>query len=312
MVKASYRLPMRVGFVLPMGDEVRPGVPVTGPDIFAMARDIEAAGFDSLWIFDHLQAVEGDATEPTGSWEPWTLLAGLAAVTERAQLGTIVTCTSFRPPALLARMAHSVHEISGGRLILGLGAGWHEPEYIAFGYPFDHRYSRFVEALTIIRGMLTAGASTFAGRFYHTNDARLLPPPTQPAPPILIGTHGPKMLALTAEYAQAYNTAWHALPGPRWAKARAAMQAACAGQGRDPATLTTTVGVLVRSDDSADDAFGLPCDASALADAFSAWAAEGVDDLILLLDPPSRRRAQTAVEALNLYRAASGSVPVEA
>lgn len=294
---------MRVGFVLPMGDEIRPGVPVTGLEIFGMAREIEAVGFDTLWVFDHLQALAGDATEPTGSWEPWTLLAGLAAVTERAHLGTIVTCTSFRPPPLLARMAHSVHEISGGRLILGLGAGWHEPEYVAFGYPFDHRYSRFVEALDIIRGMLVDGRSTLSGQYYQTKDARLLPPATQPTPPILIGTHGPKMLELTAKYAQQYNTAWHALPGPRWTKARDAMAAALEAQGRDPKTMTTTVGVLVRADEAAEDAFGLPCDAKAMADAMATWAAEGVDELVLLLDPPSRERAGRAVEALNRYRA---------
>ncbi len=285
-----------------MGDVTLPDVPVTGPEIFQMAREVEAAGFDSLWIFDHLQSSEDDATEPTGSWEPWTLLAGLAAVTERAKLGTIVTCTSFRPPALLARMAHSVHEISGGRLILGLGAGWHEPEYIAFGYPFDHRYSRFVEALTIIRDMLVDGSSTFSGTYYETVDARLLPPPTQATPPILIGTHGPKMLTLTAQHAQAYNTAWHALPGPRWMKARDAMRAACDAAGRDSTTLTTTVGLLVKPDDAAEDSFGLACDPQVLADAFRAWEAEGVDDVILLLDPVSRSRAERVTQALRLYR----------
>ncbi|WP_203907652.1 LLM class flavin-dependent oxidoreductase [Rhizocola hellebori] len=289
---------MRIGLVLPMGDERGPGIPSSGREIFGFARDMEQAGFDSLWLFDHLQAYEGEAADPSATWEAWTLLAGLAATTERASLGTIVTCTGFRPPALLARMAHSVHEISGGRLILGLGAGWHEPEYRAFGYPFDHRYSRFEEALTVIRGMLVDGSSTFDGQYYRTNDARLLPPPTQPAPPILIGTHGPRMLALTAKYAQAYNTSWHALPAERWTKVKASLEQA-------GVTQRVTVGLMVKGDNASDDAFGVRCEPGALAEAFQRWAAEGIDELIVLLDPATVDRAERTVQALHDFRAST-------
>jgi len=293
---------MRVGFVLPLGDNAEVDVPKTGPDILAMARDVESAGFDSLWVFDHLLMVENGATEPVGSWEAWTLLAALAAVTETSRLGTIVTCTGFRPPALLAKMAHTVHEMSGGRLILGVGAGWHQPEYTAFGYPFDHRYSRFAEALTVLTGLLRDGRSDFAGKFYTTVDCPLLPPATCPPPPVLIGTRGAKMLALTARHADAYNTAWHGQPGPRWVNDRAAMHAACADAGRDPTTLTMTVGMFVKSDDAAEDAPGVRCDAGAIAEAMHAWEGEGVDELILYLDPPSRARAAVVEQALGRYR----------
>ena len=99
-------------------------------------------------MFDHLLMQEANSAERSGGWECWTLLSALAAATSRVELGTVVTCTGFRHPGVLAKMAHTAHELSGGRVILGLGAGWHQPEYDAFGFPFDHRFSRFSEALT--------------------------------------------------------------------------------------------------------------------------------------------------------------------
>src|SRR2546430_4058875 len=137
---------MKVGLILPMGDDDRAGVPVGYPDILAMARDGERAGLDSLWVYDHLQSQESDG-RVGGQWEAWTLLGALAATIPRVELGTLVSCIGFRSPGLLAKMAHSVQEISAGRLILGLGAGWHEPEYRAFGYPFDRRVARVSQAL---------------------------------------------------------------------------------------------------------------------------------------------------------------------
>ena len=126
---------MRIGYVLPMGEDTRPGVPASTARDHRLARDVEAAGFDSVWTFDHLLVQEDEGAERLGTWEAWTLLAAIAAVTERATLGVLVTCTGFREPGLLAKMAHTVHDISDGRLVLGVGAGWHEPEYRAFGYP---------------------------------------------------------------------------------------------------------------------------------------------------------------------------------
>src|SRR5262245_28191553 len=126
-----------------MGHESSNNVPATFSGIRAMALDAESAGLDSVWLFDRLLMVETWGEPPEATWECWSLLSALANATQTVKLGTLVLCNSFRHPGLVARMAHTVQEISGGRLILGLGAGWHLPEYKAFGLPFDHRVSRF-------------------------------------------------------------------------------------------------------------------------------------------------------------------------
>src|SRR5262245_19852203 len=142
----------QIGLILPYSDLYLGGITPHWSDLAALAQLAEDVGFDSVWVPDHLLfRFPGVATG--GAWECWSLLAALAAVTSRVALGPIVTCTAYRNPALLAKIAATVDEISGGRLILGLGAGWHEPEYHAFGYPFDHRFDRFEEALTIITGL---------------------------------------------------------------------------------------------------------------------------------------------------------------
>ena len=293
---------MRVGFVLPQGNDLLPPgadtgdrVAQTGQEILEVARRVEAAGVDSLWMFDHLLMQEANSAERSGGWECWTLLSALAAATSRVELGTVVTCTGFRHPGVLAKMAHTAHELSGGRVILGLGAGWHQPEYDAFGFPFDHRFSRFSEALTIITDMLRRGNSTLAGRYYTTVDAPLLPPATLPPPPILIGTRRPKMLELTALHADAYNTAWLGLPGDRFREDRAALVAACEAVGRDPNSVRLTVGVDPAS-------AGVATDSSAFADCLHAWEIEGADDVLIALEPPSDSAIDTMLEAIRQWR----------
>ena len=141
-----------------------------------------------------------------GEWECWSLLAALAAATRRVALGPLVACTSFRNPALLAKIADTVDEVSGGRLILGLGAGWNEREYDAFGYPFDHRVSRFEEALTIVHSLLRTGQVDFAGTYYTARECELRPRGPRPAgPPIMVAGTGERMLRLAARHADAWN-----------------------------------------------------------------------------------------------------------
>ena len=153
-MSATGRRPLQVGVGLPDAEGLLDGGTAGWSDLAALARRAEDLGFDSVWVQDHLLfRFPGQADE--GPWESFSLLAALAATTRRVELGTLVTCTSFRNPALTAKIADTIDEISGGRLILGLGAGWHEPEYRAFGYPFDHRVSRFAEALAIIHGLLS-------------------------------------------------------------------------------------------------------------------------------------------------------------
>src|SRR5205085_3549120 len=137
---------------------------VRWPELAALARAAEETGFDSLWVGDHL-LYRGDGRPERGPWDCWTILAALAAVTSRVELGPLVACTAFRPPGILARTAAAVDEISGGRLRLALGSGWNEAEFTAFGLPFDRRTSRFEEAFEIIRRLLAGERVTIDGAF---------------------------------------------------------------------------------------------------------------------------------------------------
>jgi probable F420-dependent oxidoreductase len=226
---------LKVGLFLPADQPWR--------DVRPMAELAESVGFDSLWLMDHLIFRRPSGT--SGVWDCWTLLSALAAATSRVELGTLVLCTPFRNPTLLAKMADTLDDVSGGRLILGMGAGWHEPEFTAFGYPFDHRVTRFEEALQIVRGLLRDGKVDFDGRFHQARDCELLPRGPRPnGPPILVGASGERMLKLTAEHADLWNGCWFVAPAdvpPR----RAKVDAACAAVGRDPATLGRTAGVRI-------------------------------------------------------------------
>jgi alkanesulfonate monooxygenase SsuD/methylene tetrahydromethanopterin reductase-like flavin-dependent oxidoreductase (luciferase family) len=242
-------LNMKLGLILPEGENDMGGRTARWADYLAMARTAEAMGFDSLWFVDHLLYREGATTEPPqGVRECWSVLAALAAVTERVELAPLVSCTSYRNPALLAKIADTVDEIAGGRLILALGAGWHEPEYHAFGYPYDHRYSRFEEALTIIHSLLRTGHVDFEGTYYAARDCELRPRgPRGAGIPIMLGTRGEKMLRLTARYAEQWN-AWLAMTDSapdRVPPLNDAVDAACAEVGRDPATLERTIAIMV-------------------------------------------------------------------
>ncbi|OGN81361.1 MAG: hypothetical protein A2X23_08965, partial [Chloroflexi bacterium GWC2_73_18] len=264
------------------------------PELLAMARMAESVGFDSLWVGDHL-LYRDPGQEPSGPWEAWTLLAALAAATERIALGPLVACTAFHAPAMLAKMAATVDEISGGRLILGLGAGWNEVEFDAFGFPFDHRVARFEEAFTIVRTLLREGAIDFAGTYYQARDCELRPRPRPGGPPLMIGSTGERMLRITVPYVDSWN-AWYDATGNRPEEVRPlreTVDAACRAAGRDPATLERTVAVQVRLSrgtgrkhgDPERRATPLAGSAEELAEGLRAYAREGIGHLQLVLDP---------------------------
>jgi alkanesulfonate monooxygenase SsuD/methylene tetrahydromethanopterin reductase-like flavin-dependent oxidoreductase (luciferase family) len=204
---------VRVGTILPIAEGDGPGRTPTWKEILQFARRADAIGVDSIWVFDHMFSNE-PGTPPRGLHKAWSLQSALAASTERVELGQLVMCTSFRNPALLAKMAATADEISDGRLILGLGAGWHDQEYRAFGYPIDHRVSRFEEAIAIIMPLLRGETVTVSGNFYTVSDAVILPKPTRHIP-VLVAGKGPRILRLTARHADAWNTAWFGLPDHR-------------------------------------------------------------------------------------------------
>ena len=271
----------------------------TWPQVRTFGQHAEAVGLDSLWVCDHLLSGPPD----DGIHEGWTILAALASSTSRVELGQLVTCTSFRHPALLAKMATTADEVSGGRLILGLGAGWYDREYQAFGYPTDHRGGRFEEAIAIIAPLVRGERVTRAGRYYQVRDAVLGPPPDRPIP-ILVAAEGRRMLRLTARYADAWNTAWFGLPDDLLQRRLAELNAALEAEGRDPATLRRTVGMEVRDPQATapagDPGEGFGGAVDQLARVIDAYEQLGFDDLILQLEPKTTRSLDRLAEALEL------------
>jgi alkanesulfonate monooxygenase SsuD/methylene tetrahydromethanopterin reductase-like flavin-dependent oxidoreductase (luciferase family) len=236
--------PLKIGINLPTVEGTLEGSTAGWADLFAFAQRAEALGFDSLWVPDHLLLTWQERTR--GIWECWSLLSALAAVTSRVALGPLVTSTAFRGPALLAKMADTVDEISGGRLIIGLGAGWNGPEDRAFGVPSDHRVDRFEEALEIIVPLLRTGHVDFEGRYYQARNCELRPRGPRPGgPPILIGAKGPRMLRLAATYADLWNAEGPLRRPEEFIPLRASGDAACVEVGRDPSTLGRSASVVV-------------------------------------------------------------------
>jgi probable F420-dependent oxidoreductase len=218
-----------------------------------MARAAEAARFDSMWLGDHL-LYRADGRPERGPWEAWSLLSGLAAVTERIDLGPLVACLAFHPPGVIAKMAATVDEVSGGRLILGVGAGWNEPEFRAFGIPFDHRVSRFEESFEIIRRLFSGERVTLDGRFWRAEDAVMLPKPAR-RPPIMVGSAGNRVLSIALPHVDAWNT-WYDNYGNTpegFASLNATVTDAVARAGRRPEEIARSACVLVVLDGAAGD-----------------------------------------------------------
>ena len=241
---ASRQRPLKIGLFVPHFEQPWSGRGPRWAEIAAMARRAEEVGFDSLWLPDHL-LFRFPHVHQQGAWDVWSLLAALAATTKTLEIGPLVACSSFRNPALIAKMADTIDEISGGRLILGLGAGWHEPEYAAFGFPYDHRVSRFEEALQIIVPLLRTGHVDFEGTYSSARDCELRPRGPRPeGPPILIGGSGERMLRLAARYADAWNAdRQNDVAAVQALNAR--VDDACRDVGRDPASLGRVIGIQV-------------------------------------------------------------------
>ncbi len=255
-----------------------------------MARAAEEVGFDSIWVGDHY-LYRDDGRPERGPWEAWTLLAGLATITERVTLGPLVACLNFHHPAVLAKTAATVDELSGGRLVVALGAGWNRTEFEAFGIPFDHRASRFAEGFEIVRRLLDGERVSFEGRFHRTRDAVLLPRPAR-RPPMMVGSTGARVLAATLPSVDVWNTwyDWYGNTAEGLGSKLREIDDACERAGRDPATLERSACVLVRLGDTAerpDEAGVSPLSGPlhGIGASLREIAAAGADELILVLDP---------------------------
>ncbi len=285
------------------------------PELIRMAQTAEAVGFDSIWLGDHL--LYDLPVGPRGPWEVWTSLAALAASTERVLLGPLVASAGFHEPTMLAKQAATVDAISGGRLILGLGAGWNEREYRAFGFPFDRRVSRFEEAFTIIRTLLVDGEIDFAGEFYRAENCVLHPRAARPGgPPLMVGSVRPRMLSITLPYVDSWNVWWsdYGNTPDGFAALKANVDAQAVAHGREG--VTATCAVLVRLPGGGGRQMGgygaksiepLCGDAESIARQLAAFAAAGAEHIQLVVDPITRQSIEWFAEVLNLFDRELGS-----
>ena len=292
---------MKIGLMLPFSHDETDG----WTTLRAMGLAAEEHGLDSVWGADHL--IFRDDGETTGIHESWTLLTAVAAITSRVEIGPLVLALPFRNPALTAKMAIELDEISDGRLILGVGCGWHQPEFDAFGYPFDHRVSRFAESLQILMPMLRGETVTFEGRYHQADDAIALPPPVRAGgPPVLIAGKQARMLGLVARHAHQWNAAWYGDPRQaddlrtRLDNLGRALEAA----DRDPSTLTTTAGIFVAFDGAEDDApeRAIRGSMDEIADALARYDELGISHLIAHLFPRTPESVARLGEAAALAR----------
>ena len=300
---------MKIGFVVRVRHLPELGRPPHYTEVRDMALQAEAVGFDALWLFDHL-LYRSPAHPVHGTWECWTMLSALAEATQHVELGTLVLCSQFRNPALVAKMAHTLDEVSQGRFILGVGAGarWNESEFTAFGMPFAQRLGRFAEALQILRPLLKEGQVDFVGQYYQVRDFEITPRgPRRSGPPLLVGAFGPRMLRLAAQYADLWSPA--ALSAPKsFVEPQARLHAACTAVGRDPTTLGMTALVALAYPDLGEPPPSphiptyLSGSSEELASAMHSYAQMGVAHLMLYCAPFTTTALGRLAEAIQVYR----------
>jgi alkanesulfonate monooxygenase SsuD/methylene tetrahydromethanopterin reductase-like flavin-dependent oxidoreductase (luciferase family) len=299
--------PLRVGIQLP---EVERNV--RWAEVVAMARAAEGSGFDSIWLGDHL-LYRDEGRPERGPWDAWTMLAGLAAVTEHVRLGPLVACLAFHPPGVLARMAACVNEIAGGRLVLGVGAGWNETEFRAFGIPFDHRVGRFEEAFDIVRRLLDGERVTARGRFWQVEEALLLPVPAR-RPTLMVGSSGERVLRMTLPHVDAWNT-WYDLYGNTpdgFARENAKITSAAEVAGRDPSDIQRSACTLVLVDPASKErprsADHPPLEGSmaTIARGLTELGEAGAHEVIIVADPITEGSIRALGEAVAIVARNAG------
>lgn len=305
---------MKVGVFLTPWGEGGDGSDPTWRDVLHRAQLAEAIGADSIWVSDHLQ-MEAEPGVRLAGWEGWSQIAALAAVVPRVDIGALVMCALWRNPALMAKMADTVDEISGGRLILGLGAGWHEPEFRAYGFPFDRRIDRFEESLSVIVPLLREGQVDFQGRYVSARECELRPRGPRPGgPPIMIGAlaNRPRVLELAAQHADIWNAwlSWQANTPDAIVPTLAAVDAACVAVGRDPETLRRSVSIQIDYPDAvpnrAPDAQPLSGSPQQLAETLRGFASIGIDHLQVVLNPNTSHSVERFGLALEVFRQGPG------
>ena len=306
---------MKVGVIIPIH------APFNDPDPFAptyasikaVAQTAERVGLDSAWITDHLLFRFPEDGRTLHSQEAFTIWAGLAEATDRIELGSMVLCTAFRNPAVMAKEAVSLDAVANHRITLGLGCGWHEPEFRAFGIPFSNVVSRFEEAMSIVRPLLRTGNVTYEGEYYRAVDCDLVPPDDRPGGiPILIASTRPRMMDLTARFADQWNTAWWGDPAS-YEAAAAKLDAACERVGRDPSTLLKTAGIVIEftedkvAADSYDPAKLIKGPIEHVASKLNEYTAAGCGHVICNLSGLNEDQTEKLAEAAKMAGLISGN-----
>jgi alkanesulfonate monooxygenase SsuD/methylene tetrahydromethanopterin reductase-like flavin-dependent oxidoreductase (luciferase family) len=300
---------VKIGLTLNLTNDPATNTKRSYDAIRAIAQQAETEGLDSLWLSDNFfERLPSGST--WGMWECWKMLSALAEATKRVEIGTLILINAFRNPAILAKMATTLDEVSHGRLILGVGAGYpgyNEPMYQAFGLPFGHQVDRFTEALHILKPLLSEGQVDFTGAYYHARHCEDVPRGPRPAgPPLLVGGIGPRLLKLSAQYADLWNTGYIGQPetmvGPL-----AKIKAACHEVGRDPATLgiTALVGLWFPDLQTKRPRFFdhiLSGTVPEIAAAMHGYAKLGVQHIMVQCEPHTPEALQRLTEALQLYR----------
>jgi alkanesulfonate monooxygenase SsuD/methylene tetrahydromethanopterin reductase-like flavin-dependent oxidoreductase (luciferase family) len=290
--------PRKIGLQLPEVERL-----VRWSELRQMAQLAEQIGFDSLWVGDHLIYLPPDQA-PKGPWEAWSVLAALAEATERVELAPLVACTAFHNPAILAKKAATIDEISGGRLILGLGAGWNLPDFQPFGFPYDHRVGRFEEAFTIIRTLLADGEIDFHGEFYDLPNCLLVPNgPRAGDLPLLVGSIGERMLRATLPYIGAWNVWFEDFENDplKLRDVMARVDRIAEDVGRDPSTFSHSVALLVGVLGSTHRPSVYPSkgqtpiggSTAEIAEKIDAFYEEGVDHIQIVLTPITLEAIET-------------------
>ena len=285
-----------------MADHLRFGIAtdqnLPWPTLVERWQVFEALGYDSVWNCDHLV----QPSQPTGPYlEAWTLLAALAVRTNRIRIGVLVSSNTFRHPALLAKEALTVDHISNGRLELGLGAGWYEPEHAMFGLEFPpvaERVARYREAVEVVDQLLRNDTTTYTGQYYTLRDAPLRPRPVQqPRPPLTLGAHGPRMLRVVAEYADAWNS-FGTVAEMR--QRNAMLNEHCAAIGRNPHSIVRSLYIWPAS--MGEDPWQ---SVDAFEDMVSRYADAGIDEFLVDVPPETDLAVveRVAAEALPRLRA---------
>ncbi|CAN5758027.1 LLM class F420-dependent oxidoreductase [soil metagenome] len=294
--------PLKVGLLTPTWEHPEAGSVTRWKDIRERVLLAEALGFDSMWMVDHF-LWRNPPEETFGFWDGWSALSALADATSRVELGLLVACTSYRHPTLIARIADTIDEISDGRLILGIGAGWTETEFRALGAPYDHRASRFEEALTIIATLLREGEIDFEGTYYQAREVELRPRgPRSQGPPIMVGATRDRMIHLAARHADILNRDFGPVSDADLESWQARTESACATVGRDPATLERTVAVAIdlpnaQSQVSRSAITGTPGE---LAESLSGIAAQGFSHVQIWLEPATMAGIEEFAATLEL------------